>query len=142
MTMMLFQNVASRNASDSWELWPSSRRRMGAVFTLWLLANGMKVSMNQAMPISLSVSNAAHLHMRLCLSCSLRSHSLFKLFTFTPGLVDSLSTFLKPFWFSIDLCLCYSIVHSFSGAVYLSYVALCLSMGMRVSVCKTPHTPR
>jgi len=28
---------------------------MGAVFTLWLLANGMKVSMNQAVPISLSV---------------------------------------------------------------------------------------
>src|SRR6266851_7076570 len=55
MTMMLFRNVASRNASDSWELWPSSRRRMGAVFTLWLLANGMKVSMNQAVLISLSV---------------------------------------------------------------------------------------
>ena len=28
---------------------------MGAVFTLWLLANGMKDSMNQAVPILLSV---------------------------------------------------------------------------------------
>jgi hypothetical protein len=28
---------------------------MGVAFTLWLLANGMKVSMNQAMLISLSI---------------------------------------------------------------------------------------
>jgi len=53
--MMLFWNAASQNAFDSWELWPSSRRRMGAVFTLWLLANGMKVLMNQAVLISLSI---------------------------------------------------------------------------------------
>jgi len=88
-----------------------------------------------------SVKHSTFVCTCLCLSCSLRSYLLFKLFTFTPGLVDSLSTFLKPFGFSTDLCLCYSIVHSFLGAVYLSYVVLCLSMGTHVGVCKTLHAP-
>jgi hypothetical protein len=54
-TMMLFQNVASWNVSDSCELWLLRRRRMGALATLWSLANGMNVSMNHAVLISLSV---------------------------------------------------------------------------------------
>jgi len=54
-TMMLFQNAASQNMSTSYELWPSRRRRTGALATLWLLANGMNVSVNHAMPILLLV---------------------------------------------------------------------------------------
>jgi len=48
-------------------------------------------------PSTISLSNAAHLRARSCLSCSLRFHLSFEFFT--PGLVDSLSTFLKPFGF-------------------------------------------
>ena len=54
-TMMLFRNAASRNVSNSYELWPSRRRRTGTLATLWSLANGIKVSMNHAVPILLSV---------------------------------------------------------------------------------------
>src|SRR5216683_2005935 len=54
-TMMWCWNTASRNMSDSCELWLSRRRTTGASATLWLLANGMNVSMNHAMLISLSV---------------------------------------------------------------------------------------
>src|SRR5216683_3261143 len=53
--MMWFWNMASQNMSDSCELWLSRRRTTGASATLWLLANGMNVSMNHAMLISLSV---------------------------------------------------------------------------------------
>ena len=55
MTIMWCWNVASRNMSNSCELWLSRRRTMGMSATLWLLANGMKVSMNHAVPISLLV---------------------------------------------------------------------------------------
>jgi len=53
--MMWCWNAASRNMSDSCELWPSRRRTTGALAALWLLANGMNVSVNHAVPISLSV---------------------------------------------------------------------------------------
>src|SRR6266853_4773006 len=54
-TMIWCWNAASRNISDLCELWPSRRRTTGASVTLWLLANGMNVSVNHAVPISLSV---------------------------------------------------------------------------------------
>jgi len=53
--MMLFRNMASQNVSDSCELSPLRRRRTSASATLWSLANGMNVSVNYAVPISLSV---------------------------------------------------------------------------------------
>jgi len=55
ITIMLCWNAASQNASDSCELWPSRRRKTGTSVTLWLLANGMNVSKNHTVPISLSV---------------------------------------------------------------------------------------
>src|SRR6266853_891919 len=55
MMMMLFWNAASQNASDSCELCLSRRSTTGASVTLWSLANGINVSMNHAVPISLSV---------------------------------------------------------------------------------------
>jgi len=55
MMMMLCWNVALWNASNSCELWPSRRRTMGTSVTLWLLENGINVSMNHTVLISLLV---------------------------------------------------------------------------------------
>ena len=55
MTILLFWNMASQNASDLCEFCLSRRSTIDASVTLWSLANGINVFMNHAIPISLLV---------------------------------------------------------------------------------------